>query len=173
MADKRAQAASLQELAWAAGLYDGEGTFGCYGRVDGRKRKASASHLRLSIGQHYDPEVLERFVRAVGTGKIYGPYTHTGNKQRWVIQATGAEAVLIIQTIWPWMSGPKRRQYEAAIKKHDSRPEPSKGGHVCLPDCTCGRQKWKAATDVDPKVARRRQQLREAQRRYRERLKDQ
>ena len=50
-------------IAWAAGLFEGEGTIT---RCDGRL------HLRMQLT---DLEVLERFAEIVGTGKIYGPYT--------------------------------------------------------------------------------------------------
>jgi len=117
------------------------------------------------MGQHHDPEVLHRFCAAVGIGKVYGPYKHPSG-DRYAIQVVGANAIAVLEKIMPWLSGPKRRQAEAALEKYSSR-EIGKGGHVCSPDCTCGRQKWKTA-DVDPKVAHRRQQQRDATRRYRE-----
>jgi hypothetical protein len=167
--EERIQAASQrEELAWAAGLYDGEGSCGCYGKHDGRARKSSYWQIRLSVGQHYDPEVLHRFVAAVGVGKVYGPY----EGRKWSVQCVGANAEIIIERLWPWLSGPKRRQYLATRKKFEARGERQKGGHVCAPDCACGRQKWKTETDVDPKVAHRRAQQREYTRRYRAKKKE-
>lgn len=168
MGDERLRATShSEELAWAAGLYDGEGTCGCYGRPDGRKRRGSYWHIRISVAQHYDPEVLHRFVAAVGVGKVYGPY----DGRKYSVQVVGENAETIIERLWPYLSGPKRRQIEAAREKFLSRPASTKGGHVCAPDCTCGRQKWKTQ-DLDPAVARRREQQREATRRYRAKKKE-
>jgi hypothetical protein len=157
-----------EELAWAAGLWDGEGCCGCYGRYDGgkKKRKASYWHIRINISQH-DREVLDRFAAAVGVGKVYGPYRGTV----WHFQCVGKNAEIVIEKIWPWLSEPKRRQIEGARAKFEARGESTKGGHVCGPDCQCGRQKWKTE-DVDPKIAKRRAQQREATRRYRAKLKE-
>jgi len=48
------------ELAWSAGFFDGEGsTF------------ATGDRLHMSIGQRH-PAVLERFVSAIGVGRVRG-----------------------------------------------------------------------------------------------------
>src|SRR5258708_1520938 len=52
-----------EQLAWAAGFYDGEGCVGCY-RTGGR---AKPSSLNMSVTQK-GSEPLERFQRAVGLG---------------------------------------------------------------------------------------------------------
>ena len=157
-----------EELAWAAGFWDGEGSCGCYGRNDGRKRKASNSYLRASVNQIHR-EVLDRFCAAVELGKVYGPYV--GRNTQWEWQLHGEERVrLLFERLWPWLSSVKREQFLAACAKHESRGELAKGGHVCASDCTCGRQKWKTQ-ELDPKVARRRQQQRDATRRYRQKKK--
>ncbi len=107
-------------------------------------------------------------------GKVYGPYTPTKNllsqTPYWGYQIIGKAVEELFERLWPWLCEPKKNQFLAAKEKFEARGEPGKGGHVCEPDCMCGRQKWKTET-VDPKVARRRQQQREATRRYRERLK--
>jgi hypothetical protein len=171
--DERAQAAyPNEELAWAAGLYDGEGSCGCYGRSDGKKRKASYWHLRLHVAQHYDPEVLHRFVAAVGVGKVYGPY----EERKYSVQVVGKNAEIIIEKIWPWLSGPKRRQIEAAREKFLQRPEPSLqglgGGQPCPPGCTCGRHGRYSTEGLTEKQIRRREKMREYQARHRAKLKE-
>ena len=172
MGDERTQAAHhREELAWAAGLWDGEGSCGYYGqRSDGRKRSASQWNLRVTVNQNHDPEVLHRFCAAVGIGKVYGPYSHPTGGERFSFQVGGAKAAAVLDAIMPWISGPKRRQAEAALEKWHGR-DLRKGGHVCAPDCTCGRQKWKTQ-DLDPAIARRREQQREATRRYRAKKKE-
>lgn len=55
-----------EELAWAAGFFDGEGCF---------SYTAKAGFATVTIGQ-VDRRVLDRFQEAIGgVGKIYGPYT--------------------------------------------------------------------------------------------------
>ena len=62
------------ELAWAAGFFDGEGCFGAY-----LKRKGGRTYGRISIAQ-CDPQVLERFQKAIGYGVIKGP---TQQRENW------------------------------------------------------------------------------------------
>jgi hypothetical protein len=176
--DERIRAASQsEELAWAAGFWDGEGSCGCYGKNDGRKRRASDTYLRASVNQN-EREPLDRFLAVVGMGKIYGPYQrHEGNPY-WSYQLAGKSAELLLGRLWPWLSGPKRRQYLAAKKKFEQRPEPAVQGlggtKPCPPGCTCGRHTgwWSTHSKDEAKsTEHRRAQQREYTRRYRERKK--
>src|SRR5262245_61060169 len=54
-----------EQLAWAAGFFDGEG---CVTSSDNRSARPM-----LFITQH-DPRVLRRFWKVIGQGKVYGPY---------------------------------------------------------------------------------------------------
>lgn len=81
-----------EDLAWAAGIFDGEGTVTW---TNGRTRKT----LRLSVAQSGSPEIPERFQKAVGLGSVHGPYgpygTHTRQPQyQW--NANGADAHEVI-----------------------------------------------------------------------------
>jgi hypothetical protein len=55
---------SVVEIAWAAGLFDGEGTATICG---GQRRLA----VKMA-----DEESVRRFHAAIGVGKVYGPYEH-------------------------------------------------------------------------------------------------
>jgi hypothetical protein len=88
------------EIAWAAGLFEGEGTITICG---------GSLHLRV---QMTDLEVLERFCQIVGTGKIYGPYTTQfkdgfNRKPRWTWVCYGPLARATYLTLSPWLS-PRR-----------------------------------------------------------------
>jgi hypothetical protein len=170
VSEEHIRAASHREdLAWAAGLYDGEGSTGCYikkrpaGRVD-------SVQFRVTVGQHHDPEVLHRFVGAVGMGKVYGPYRHPSG-ERFAFQAAGTKAVLVIETILPWLSGPKRRQAEAALVLYRKRSQNSRQGRICPPDCTCGRHNRYSTDGLTEQQLRRREKMREYQKRHREKVK--
>ena len=102
-----------EELAWAAGLFDGEGTIGYY-------KKA----IHLAIGQAAAkscPEVLIRFKTAVGNlgtiGGPYGPYpSKLGKRPHWTFRANNFEHVqAIVAMLWNWLSEPKRQQARAAL----------------------------------------------------------
>lgn len=70
------------DIAWAAGLFEGEGCI-TLSRVGGR------AYLSLSVSMHpRDRDVLERFASAVGAGAVAGP--HKNGMCRW--SATGSRA---------------------------------------------------------------------------------
>jgi hypothetical protein len=88
------------EVAWDAGLFEGEGTITACG---------GCLHLRIQLT---NLEVLERFHKIVGTGKIYGPYTRGfkdgfNRKPRWAWVCYGPLARVTFGTLSPWLS-PRR-----------------------------------------------------------------
>ena len=84
------------ELAWAAGLFDGEGCTSLYS-----KRRS----IQVSISQKYDRFVLDRFKAAVGGGYIYWPESQSG-----YYRISGVPALLVLQQLWPYLSPPKKEQ---------------------------------------------------------------
>lgn len=105
------QAMNSTELAWAAGFFDGDGCTSTYYSTD-------RVFLRCSVGQ-VELQPLERFIAAVGCGKIYGPYSGT-NFHRLIFNSKNAWKVLDL--LWPYLSEPKRNQailkgYNPAIDK--------------------------------------------------------
>lgn len=95
------------ERAWAAGFFDGEGS-ATYIKAR-RKLEVSAKQV--------DRRPLDRFVKAVGWGKVYGPYDSGGNANpynskpchRW--QLNGEVPICDFLTkIGPYLSEPKFEQ---------------------------------------------------------------
>lgn len=73
--------------------------------------------------------VLKRFKKAVGVGRIYGPYTSSNPRaKRFSKYQTIAhhETVAVFKLLAPYLSAPKRRQYRAALKnaKVPAAPRP-------------------------------------------------
>jgi hypothetical protein len=69
-----------EEIAWAAGLFEGEGTFTWdYGRAQ----------LRVKMT---DLDVLEKLLDIWSVGKVYGPY-ETNSKDGSVRKPTGSGSV--------------------------------------------------------------------------------
>ena len=105
-------ARTREELAWAAGFFDGEG--GTYCGREGTTRPT----LTLAVGQA-ETSTLERFNEAIGSlGKVRGPYL-AGMKQRryWTLRVGSFEKVqAAVAMLWPFMSEPKRQQAHAAIR---------------------------------------------------------
>jgi hypothetical protein len=111
----------MSELAWAAGFYDGEGC------TYMNKQRPS-----MTIAQG-TKEPLERFVRAVGFGRIYGPYKYSTNRQpHWVLYINGEKPVVeTFEKLKPWLCSIKRRQAEDVIARRAAfvpkKPGPKKG----------------------------------------------
>lgn len=100
-----------EELAWAAGFFDGEGSTSFI----------AGKNLLMAIKQK-DRRNLERFLDAVGDGRIFGPYQHKGETcitYRWA--ATNMRAVRAMQQIEPWLGPAKSEQFDRAREKWDQR----------------------------------------------------
>lgn len=98
-----------QELAWAAGFFDGEGCFS----VDlSANRRLNP---RAKINQ-VDPEVLHRFHAAVGYGKIRINYTlamqnNSNHQSQWQWYCQKNEEVLAVYfALFPYLGTVKRVQ---------------------------------------------------------------
>jgi hypothetical protein len=63
--------ATDSEIAWAAGLFEGEGS--CYGTV--RSDRYNTRRIRMNL-RMTDQDVVERFAKVVGVGSVYGPIQH-------------------------------------------------------------------------------------------------
>lgn len=106
-----------EELAWAAGFYDGEGCTSY--------RNKSKLIPTLNIGQA-DPYVLQRFKSAVGDlGSIYGPFyckKYPNRKPQWNYQSGGFESTqVILSRIWNWLSPGKKTQAATVFKNYKDR----------------------------------------------------
>lgn len=106
-------------LAWAAGLFDGEG---CVYLRDG-KRDRDRPEITLSITQCFDSEVLVRFRDAVGVGQVTGPVNEsgTGVGPRWNYRSQRtASSLMALASIWPWLGSVKRRQADRAVDSYEA-----------------------------------------------------
>lgn len=105
---------SREELAWAAGFFDGEGNI----RFDPRPGRKNG-WCQMQIAQT-DRRVLDRFQTAVmGIGKVYGPYKqrHPKSKPYFQYSAQGFEFVQAAAAIlWQWLSPVKRDQVKRTLE---------------------------------------------------------
>lgn len=70
-----------EDLAWAAGLFDGEGCVGIARQIYGNTGRRATFRLRITVAQ-VDHEVLEEFEWAVGLrGKIASPKVKAGQNR--------------------------------------------------------------------------------------------
>lgn len=103
-----------EELAYAGGLFEGEGT------IYIRNRTPPIAWICIAMT---DLEPLQRFQAAVaGFGKIYGPYQRkrpgkngVPNKPFYQYHLYNFEQVqAVVAMLWPWL-GPRRRLQAKAV----------------------------------------------------------
>jgi hypothetical protein len=95
------------ELAWAAGLFEGEGSIYA-------EPKNGRHYLRFCLSTT-DKDVIDRFAAVMECGKVYGPYAGT-NKQRydWRTKNHG-DAVRAATLLWPWLGERREKQLQSAM----------------------------------------------------------
>lgn len=103
---------SREELAWAAGLFDGEGTVGAY-----LNPRSKALQFKASVAQ-VDRKVLDRFQIALGMGRVVLRLRKKlrGNERpifEWVVQSFEETQASLVM-LWTWLSPVKREQFKLA-----------------------------------------------------------
>lgn len=96
---------SVGVIAWAAGLYEGEGT-----------ATRCAGRLRLSV-RMTNEETVRRFGAAMRCGTVYGPYTN-GPARRlvWMWVAKREDALRAADLLRPWLSKERCAQLERVFR---------------------------------------------------------
>lgn len=119
-----------QELAWAAGFFDGEGSAWAQAQK-GRRTRQPYAQINQADSDGV-PEVLERFHRAVGCGQIYGPKREAGriDVYSWVASSR-PNVQRTCEAIARWIGPVKGAQFGEALAQRS----PSSG--------------WDAATDLE------------------------
>lgn len=99
-----------EELAWAAGFFDGEGHISTQGQWG----------MNMAVYQ-VDRRPLERYQAALGgLGRIYlRSHSNPNHRPIHIHKARSFEqAQAIIALLWNWLSGPKREQAAAALQRY-------------------------------------------------------
>ena len=106
------------ELAWAAGLFDGEGHTG----VQKQKKQNKVYVYPLVQVVQADREVLDRFATAVGVGSVYGPFKAYGtqSKPTYHYRVTGKKARVVIDRLTPYLGTVKRLQAQRVLATGES-----------------------------------------------------
>lgn len=99
-----------ENLAWAAGFFDGEGT------IIVRKRAERGSWISCTLQlQQIDRFVLDKFKDAVNAGNVSGPYQYPKNgynrKPIYNYVVSGHNDVFrVVKELWPWLGPVKKEQ---------------------------------------------------------------
>lgn len=96
------------DYAWAAGLFDGEGSTSVL-----KAQRDKYAYVRVSIPQKY-PEVLNKFLTIIGVGKIYKSKT----REMYSLDIYRKDDVKkCLDLLWPYLSDIKKKQALAAYER--------------------------------------------------------
>ena len=96
------------DFAWAAGFFDGEGWAN-------RQRRGVNARINQA-GLDGVPEVLTKFQRIVGVGRIHGPVIVEGRQPLYYWDATSRPDLLrVVERIGPWLCLVKRAEFERTL----------------------------------------------------------
>lgn len=145
-----------EELAWASGLLEGDGTFS-YGTVRGTYRTPC-----VAIGQN-SREVLDRFRQITMLGKIYGPYERApgglGGRPMFQYRVSGHEKVQAVTAMLWFRLGPDRRAQAvdalSGLARTCHRGHPKTPGHKGCARCTAAYwNSYRGRNPATPDVVR-------------------
>lgn len=92
-----------EELAWAAGLFEGRGRISVHRIRHHPKRKAPwEGRYALAELKGGDQELVLRFVHTVGLGVVAGPF-QSASAPFWRWRAHGSDALAVIELLRPWL----------------------------------------------------------------------
>ena len=113
-----------EQLAWAAGFFEGEG---CFSSAFQPKRSGDGGKLAYAVTslRQKDRDLLERFRDIVGFGGIYGPYGGT-DVSSWQAQKRG-DVQRLVDLLGEWLS-PRRltKAAECLRLEGESRLQPAR-----------------------------------------------
>ena len=113
---------TVRELAWAAGLIEGEGNFGV-------RRRGNSISLVVQVSMT-DYDVLLKLQEILG-GQVTGPYIHReGNiKPNWHI-SRACRAAAVGMTLYTFFGERRQQQVRTMLDAwHEQRGHPSKRGY--------------------------------------------
>lgn len=98
---------SRENLAWAAGLFEGEGSI--------TRHRRNETYLVLSMS---DEDVVRRFCDIIGHGRVYGPYYRENSKPMWRWQCSGSKNnIAIIAALLGFLGNRRRARAEIAMQE--------------------------------------------------------
>ena len=119
-----------EELAWAAGLIEGEG---CVSRTQTTERSRAYNYWHLRVAST-DLDVLEHLRRVIGFGRIYKQTVKDGCKPawQWVIYVQ-PEVYAVLVAMVDFMGARRRARMLEALREMGARGPWRKGRRVAPP----------------------------------------
>jgi hypothetical protein len=107
-----------EEIAWAAGFYEGEGCI-----IYSRSERSSVWRITVV---NTDLEPLERFMKVVGAGSIYEvPKKYQAHHKKcfqWQT-ARSADIYAVVDLLWDHLSARRKEQINDTIRRREERKE--------------------------------------------------
>jgi hypothetical protein len=104
-----AQNWSRENLAWAAGIFEGEGSIFVH------PVKKNSVYLKISMT---DEDVLRKFHAIVGLGTICGPYRRLDYKPQWQWACAGGKQVqALLAAFWCFLGDRRKSKAVEAINR--------------------------------------------------------
>lgn len=103
------------DIAWCAGLFDGEGHVSYRRSYPSEKHNTVSAMLHANVPQKSDNiEVLHEFQRIIGFGKLKGPYrTRTGPKHVVIYGTKTVEKLFLM--LKPYLKSKKTQDFQTAL----------------------------------------------------------
>lgn len=101
------------QIAWAAGLFEGEGCL----HIEAQRFSQPFGHICASLAST-DRDVVERFVRIIGVGSVARFKTPPGNKPAWRWSVRSGKAEEVIRLLMPYFG---ERRFAKARELLDQR----------------------------------------------------
>ena len=96
------------EMAWAAGLFEGEGSIHWTGKREGH---GNTYRLVLQMAMT-DKEPLDRFASIIGIGNVAGPYIRDErHSPSWAWTISGRRAEAVAERLIPLLGARRHEQY--------------------------------------------------------------
>lgn len=106
------------QIAWAAGLFEGEGcfttgTWSQFYKLEDKRYKKSILRIKLAMT---DKDVLDTFVEIVKEGNVKGPYKHPNPKAKPLYEwsLSGKVAQKVIDLLSPYMHSRRKNQIKSS-----------------------------------------------------------
>lgn len=130
---------NTHELAWAAGFFDGEGYVGWRrGNRHSDPKRRTYMGIVANVAQK-TPELLKRFCKIVGVGKVYGPYVNgrSGTNKRhysFRFNVSSYEDVEFLgELLFPYLGTKRQQQFTEAIHSWRTMPRRTKRRYDGIP----------------------------------------
>lgn len=109
-----------ENIAWAAGLFEGEGWIGFKQPASATSLAKGGPHLEMRLGMT-DEDVVRRFAEVASVGSVYGPYRKFAPdgheiKTSWSFISSGKEAYALIIALLPWLHSRRQEQAMTAVR---------------------------------------------------------